>query len=78
MLMMLSDSYRYVVSDVAFAPKIALITIGAAAALYFSASDRLWTVKAGENATVTAKWVAGVALLAWAGVIVCGRLLPFL
>jgi hypothetical protein len=78
MLMMLADSYRYVVSDVMFAPKIALITIGAAAVLYFSASDRLWTVKAGESATVTAKWVGVVALLAWAGVIVCGRLLPFL
>jgi uncharacterized membrane protein len=78
MLMMLSDSYRYVVNDTAFAPKIALIPIGAVAILYFSVSNRLWTVKAGENAPVSAKWVAAVALLAWAGVIVCGRLLPYL
>ena len=78
MLMMLSDSYRYVVNDTAFAPKIAFITIGATAVLYFSLSGRLWNVKAGEDAPVAAKWVAAVVLLAWAGVIVCGRLLPYL
>ena len=78
MLMMLADPYRYVVSDIAFAPKIALIPIGAMAVLYFSASDRLWNVKPGEDATAGAKWVAIVVLLAWAGVIVCGRLLPYL
>ena len=78
MLMMLSDSYRYVVSDVAFAPKIVLISIGAVAVLYFSLSDRLWNVKAGENAPVAAKWVAAVVLLAWVGVIAFGRMLPFL
>jgi uncharacterized membrane protein len=78
MLMMLADSYRYVVNDYTFAPKIALIPIGATAVLYFSVSDRLWNVKAGEDAPVAAKWVAAVVLLAWAGVIVCGRLLAYL
>jgi len=78
MLMMLSDSYRYVVGDIGFAPKIALIVIGAIAIVYFSLSDRLWKVKAGEDAPAAAKWVAVMVLLAWAGVIVFGRLLPFL
>jgi uncharacterized membrane protein len=78
MLMMLADSYRYVVNDYTFAPKVAFITIGATAALYFSLSDRLWNVKAGEDAPVAAKWVAALVLLAWAGVIVCGRMLPYL
>lgn len=78
MLMMFSDSYRYVVSDTTFAPKIVFILIGVIAVLYFSLSPRLWNVKAGEDAPVGAKWVAAVALLAWAGVIVCGRLLAFL
>jgi uncharacterized membrane protein len=78
MLMMLSDSYRYVVGDVGFAPKIVFISIGAIAVLYFSLSNRLWNVKAGENAPVAAKWVAAIALLAWVGVIVFGRLLPYL
>ncbi len=78
MLMMLADSYRYVVNDSMFAPKMAFIPIGATAILYFSVSDRLWKLKAGEDAPAAAKWVAVVVLLAWAGVIVCGRLLPYL
>lgn len=78
MLMLFSDSYRYVVSDTTFAPKIALIPIGVIAVLYFSLSGRLWKIKAGEDAPRGAKWVAVVALVAWAGVIVCGRLLAFL
>jgi len=78
MLMMLADSYRYVVSDATFAPKITLIAIGAIAVLYFSASDSLWKVRAGEDAPRSAKWVAVVVLLAWAGVIVCGRMLPYI
>jgi hypothetical protein len=78
MLMMLADSYRYVVNDVAFAPKIALVTIGAIVALYFSVSNRLWNLKPGEDAPAAAKWVAAVMVLSWAGVIVCGRLLNYL
>jgi uncharacterized membrane protein len=78
MLMMLADSYRYVVNDYTFAPKMALIPIGATAVLYFSVSDRLWYLKAGEDAPAAAKWVAAAVLLTWAGVIVCGRLLPYL
>ena len=78
MLMMFSDSYRYVVSDWTFAPKVALIPLGAMAVLYFSASDKVWTVKVGEDAPRLAKWVAAGMLLAWAGVIICGRMLPYL
>jgi uncharacterized membrane protein len=78
MLMMLADSYRYVVNDYTFAPKLAFITIGAIAVLYFSLSDRLWNLKAGEDAPMAAKWVATVVLLSWAGVIVCGRMLAYL
>jgi uncharacterized membrane protein len=78
MLMMLSDSYRYIVGDAGFAPKIVFISIGAIAVLYFSLSNRLWNVKAGENAPVAAKWVAAVVLLAWVGVVFFGRMLPYL
>jgi hypothetical protein len=78
MLMMLHDSYRYVVNDYTFAPKMALLTIGATATLYFSASDRVWQLAPGDVATASAKWVAAIVLLAWAGVLVCGRLLNFL
>jgi uncharacterized membrane protein len=78
MLMMLADSYRYVVSDYAFAPKIAFITVGAIAVLYFSLSNRVWNLKPGEDAPVAAKLVAAFVLLAWTGVLVGGRMLAFL
>jgi uncharacterized membrane protein len=78
MLMMLANSYRYVVGDYAFGPKIALITIGAIAVLYFSLSNRVWNLKPGEDAPVVAKLVAAFVLLAWTGVLVGGRMLAFL
>ncbi|HLK84507.1 MAG TPA: DUF2231 domain-containing protein [Xanthobacteraceae bacterium] len=78
MLMMLADTYRYVVNDYTFAPKIAFIPIGATAVLYFSMSDRLWKLKGGEDAPLFAKAVAILVFVCWAGVIACGRLLPYL
>jgi uncharacterized membrane protein len=76
MLLLFADSFRYL-NATTFAPKIAFITIGAIAVLYFSLSERLWTVKAGEDAPMGAKWVAAVVLLSWAGVIIGGRLIPY-
>ncbi len=76
MLILLADSHRYL-NSATFPPKIAFIVIGAVAVLYFSVSEKLWTVKAGEDAPMSAKWVAATVLLAWAGVIMGGRLIPY-
>jgi hypothetical protein len=76
MLMLLADSFRYL-NESTFAPKIAFIGIGAIAILYFSLSDQIWKVKAGEDAPAGAKAVAVLVLAAWAGVILGGRLLPY-
>jgi uncharacterized membrane protein len=76
MLMLLADSFRYL-NETTFAPKIAFIAIGATAVLYFSLSDELWAVKAGEEAPARSKAVAVLVLLAWVGVILGGRLLPY-
>jgi hypothetical protein len=76
MLMLLADTFRYVNSN-AFPPKMAFIVIGGCAVLYYSLSERLWNTGAGEEAPMTAKWVAGVTLLAWLGVIMGGRLIPY-
>jgi uncharacterized membrane protein len=76
MLMLLADTFRYVNSG-AFPPKMAFIVIGACAVLYFSLSEKLWNTKAGEEAPMTAKWVAAITLLAWTGVIAGGRLIPY-
>ena len=76
MLILQADSARYL-NEITFVPKIIFITIGAIAVLYFSLSERLWTVKAGEDAPMSAKWVAAVVLISWTGVIMGGRLLPY-
>jgi hypothetical protein len=74
MLILHADSHRYL-NTITFAPKVAFIVIGAIAVLYFSVSERLWNVKAGEDAPTSAKLVAALVLLSWAGVIIGGRLM---
>jgi len=76
MLMLMADTFRYV-NELSFTPKMALLPIGAIAVLYFSLSERVWNVKAGEDAPMTAKWVAVLVLLSWVVVIMGGRLLPY-
>ena len=76
MLMLMADTYRYV-NETSFTPKMIFLPIGAIAVLYFSLSDPLWSVKAGEDAPMTAKWVAALVLISWIGVIMGGRLLPY-
>jgi len=76
MLILQADSPRYL-NEITFVPKIVFITIGAIAVLYFSVADDLWKVQPGEEAPMTAKWVAALVLISWAGVIMGGRLLPY-
>jgi uncharacterized membrane protein len=76
MLILQADSSRYL-NEITFVPKVIFITIGAIAVLYFSLSEPLWNVKAGEDAPMSAKWVAALVLLSWTVVIIGGRLLPY-
>ncbi|MSP94720.1 MAG: hypothetical protein EXR00_05570 [Alphaproteobacteria bacterium] len=76
MLMLMADTFRYV-NEASFTPKMILLPIGAIAVLYFSLSEPLWKIKAGEDAPMAAKWVAVIVLLSWVGVIMGGRLLPY-
>ncbi len=77
MLMLMADTSRYV-NEVAFWPKMFFLPIGAMAVLYFSLSDDLWKVKAGEDAPMVSKWVSALVLVSWTFVIMGGRLLPYL
>jgi uncharacterized membrane protein len=77
MLILQADSSRYL-NEITFVPKIIFLTIGALAVLYYSLSERLWAVKAGEDAPMGAKWVAALVLASWTIVIMGGRLLPYL
>ena len=76
MLILQADSFRYL-NSITFVPKTIFITIGAIAVLYFSVSEPLWNVKPGEDAPMSAKWVAALVLLSWAAVIMGGRLIPY-
>jgi len=76
MLILQADSGRYL-NEITFVPKIIFLTIGAIAVLYYSLSDRLWSVKTGEDAPMSAKWVAALVLVSWSVVIMGGRLLPY-
>jgi hypothetical protein len=77
MLMLMADTFRYV-NEITFVPKMIFLPIGAIAVLYFSLSEKLWRVKAGEDAPITAKWVAVLVLISWITVIMGGRLLPYI
>src|SRR5262249_32087632 len=76
MLILQADSSRYL-NEITFVPKIIFMTIGGIAVLYYSVSEPLWNVKAGEDAPMGAKWIASLVLMSWAIVIMGGRLLPY-
>jgi len=76
MLMLLADTGRYV-NEPTFWPKMFFLPIGAIAVLYFSVSDDLWLVKAGDDATVGSKAIAVLVFASWIIVIMGGRLLPY-
>lgn len=78
MLFFVGDWGRYITMTNSFFPKMALIVIGGIAVLYFTIFDKPWALKPGDKAPLAAKLVAAVTLLAWAGVITYGRLLPYL
>ncbi len=78
MLFFVADSGRYTAMTNSFFPKMALIVVGGLAVLYFTMFERPWELKPGDRAPLTAKAVAVAAIVLWAGVIVYGRLLPYL
>ena len=77
MAFLISDSQRYTAIP-AFYWKLALITIGGVAALYFTIFNQPWSLKAGDNATPIAKTMAAATILLWAAVLLLGRMLPYL
>jgi hypothetical protein len=78
MLFFVADWGRYITMTNSFFPKMALIVIGGCAVLYFTMFDKPWTLRPGDSAPLTSKAVAVVTVLSWAGVLIYGRLLPYL
>jgi hypothetical protein len=78
MLFFVADWGRYITMTNSFFPKMALIVIGGVAVLYFTIFDRPWSLKPGDDAPLHTKAVAVATVLMWAGVLIYGRLLPYL
>jgi hypothetical protein len=78
MLFFIADYSRYATMTNSFFPKMALIVIGGIAVLYFTIFDKPWELKPGDSAAMPAKVVAAATVLMWSGVVIYGRLLPYL
>jgi hypothetical protein len=58
--------------------KIVFVILGAINILYFMVLDEPWTVGSGDEAPLTAKIAAAMAIFVWVGVLFFGHMLPFL
>lgn len=67
-------------TNLAFRIKMVLIVLGGLNAIWFwlAKQGKLSSLPDGEQADPTAKLIAGLSLIIWTGVIVMGRLIPFL
>jgi uncharacterized membrane protein len=77
MLFFAARSAQYTTNTV-FQWKMALVLLAGLNALYFTMLDDAWTLKAGDDASLTAKVMASSALCLWVAILFCGRMLPFL
>jgi hypothetical protein len=73
------DPFRYYY-NLAFQWKIALIVLAGANALWFWFGEhaKLSALPEGADTPISAKVIAGISLSLWIGVIILGRLIPYL
>jgi hypothetical protein len=77
MLFFAGKSSQYT-TNVVFQWKIALVVLAGVNALYFTMFGEVWTLKAGEDAPLMARVMAGSAMFLWITILFCGSMLPFL
>jgi len=58
--------------------KIVFILLGGLNVIYFMLDEKVWNVKAGDDAARGPKIAAASSMLIWAAVLFCGHMLPFL
>jgi uncharacterized membrane protein len=58
--------------------KMLLVLLAGVNALYLTVFDEPWALGAGDDAPLTAKFIAGSAIFLWIGVIYFGRMMPFI
>jgi uncharacterized membrane protein len=76
MLFFMGSPDQYQTSAV-FQWKIVFVMIAGANALYFTLFDEAWTLAPGDDAPLTAKFMAVSAVFLWVAVLWCGNMLPF-
>jgi hypothetical protein len=52
--------------------------IGGVNVFYFTVFDQIWDLGPGEDAPVTGKVIAASTIFVWFGVILMGRMMPFI
>ena len=75
-LFIFNDPFRYY-PNIAFRLKITLIIIAGLNALYFMLHERTHSNPGNINVEPKLKIVAALSLISWMGVIVCGRMIPY-
>jgi hypothetical protein len=78
MLFFIGAPPTFYVTNPVFFWKLAMILVAGANALYFSVSEQVWTLGAGDTPPMTARVAAASGILLWVGVIYCGQMLPFI
>ena len=73
----IADPSQYT-NGVLFFWKMAFVILAGINVIYFTTFDDAWLLKAGDDAPLSAKVVAATAIALVAGIIFCGRMLPFL
>jgi hypothetical protein len=71
-------AYDQYTTNTVFQWKVVLMMVAGLNVLYFTIFDEPWELGPGDDAPVTAKFVAASAFVLVIGVIFCGRMLPFL
>jgi uncharacterized membrane protein len=66
------------IDNPAFHLKVLLMLLAGANVLYLTLFDDVWTLGPGDNAPMSAKWVAASQVALWMGVIFYGRMLPYI
>jgi hypothetical protein len=77
MLFFIATPEQYT-QNIAFYWKMALVLLAGVNALYLTVVDEAWVLGPGDDAPWTAKVMAASGILLWAGVMYCGRMLPFI
>lgn len=77
MLFFVGQAFQYI-DNPAFHLKVLFMLLAGANVLYLTLFDDVWALGTGDEAPVSAKWLAASQIVLWVGVIYFGRMLPYI